>query len=135
MSIARLGIVMMSLVTISACASFSEQADPRLVGSWRGERETSSACRYLSWDSQFDADGKFTITFFSDAEHKARIQTEKGTWRTYDGINELKTNGVPTPELYRYTLLDANTVKYVNIVSDPSADCQSDYEFVEKRIK
>lgn len=130
------------LSTIAFCASLSsfssqaaDQLDPRIVGNWYGMRDPGGMCEFLAWKSKFSADGRFEITFFSDKERTEKIQTEKGTWKTGNGKNELKTDGVPTAEVYVYTVIDDDTIKYVNTMKDPSADCQADYEFTERRIK
>lgn len=56
-------------------------------------------------------------------------------WKANDGKSELKTDGVPAVEVYLYRLLDSDTIKYVNTIKDPSADCQANYEFVECPVK
>lgn len=109
--------------------------DPALVGQWLGERGPETTCEYLAWKSTFTADGKFSITFYNDHERKEEIATETGIWQSGGGSSKLFTKGVPTPDEYLYTIIDVNTVKYVNTVRDPSADCKDDYEFVEHRVK
>jgi len=109
--------------------------DERIVGKWEGMRGKSTQCQLLSWNSNFTPSGMFEITFFSDKEKTKIINTEKGSWKASNGKNELKTDGVPTPEVYLYTVIDNDTIKYVNTVRDPSADCQADYEFTERRVK
>ncbi len=79
--------------------------------------------------------GRFEISFFADKERTKLVQTERGIWKTKDGKNELMTDSVPTAELYLYTIVSDETIKYVNTVKDPSADCQADYEFTEHRVK
>lgn len=109
--------------------------DQRIIGAWQGMREASSKCEFLAWNSKFSADGRFEISFFADKDRTKSVQTERGTWQANGGKNELKTDGVPTTEVYLYTVIDDNTIKYVNTVSDPSADCQADYEFTERRVR
>jgi hypothetical protein len=47
----------------------------------------------------------------------------------------MTTDGVRLPDVYTYELIDADTVHYVNVASDPSGDCQEDYDFTERRIR
>lgn len=98
-------------------------------------RDPNGTCEFLAWKSKFSDNGRFEITFFSDKERTEEIQTEKGTWKTSNGKNVLRTDGVTTPEVYVYTVINDDTIEYVNTVKDPSADCQEDYEFTEHRIK
>jgi hypothetical protein len=109
--------------------------DQRLVGLWKGMREVGNGCQFLAWQSKFTSDARFEITFFADREMKNVIQTERGAWAASDGKNMLKTEGVDKPEVYAYTVLNADSIKYVNTVRDTSADCQADYEFIEYRVK
>ncbi|MGE4399431.1 MAG: hypothetical protein AB7D29_07910 [Campylobacterales bacterium] len=109
--------------------------DRTIVGQWQGLREQNTKCQFLAWNSKFTDDGRFEITFFADKERKIVLHTEKGTWQTKDGQQELTTEGVPTPDVYTYTIIDNNTIRYVNIKSDPSADCQEDYNFTEYRVR
>jgi len=121
--------------TLGGCAANKPANDPALIGSWKGLREESGKCQFLSWKNEFKPDGRFTITFFRDAQQTRPIQSEQGTWSAANGKNELRTDGVRLPDIYTYKLIDADTVHYVNTASDPSGDCQADYEFTERRIR
>jgi hypothetical protein len=112
-----------------------ETLDQRIVGSWQGMREQAGKCDFLAWNSKFSADGRFEISFFADKERLKPIQTERGSWQASRGESVLKTDGVPTPEVYLYTVINDDTIKYVNTVKDPTADCQADYELTEYRVK
>ena len=120
---------------VSFSAHAAEALDARLVGAWQGMREQSGKCEFLAWNSKFGPDGRFEITFFADKQKTKPIQTERGKWKASGGKSELKTDGVPTAEVYLYTVIDDDTIKYVNTARDPSADCQADYEFTEYRVK
>lgn len=124
--------------TLAGCAGSHSTGkapnDPALVGSWKGLRAENGKCQFLSWTNNLKPDGSFTITFFRDAQQTKPIQTEHGTWSAANGRNELRTNGVREPDVYTYQLIDANTVHYVSVESDPSGDCQQDYDFTERRI-
>lgn len=120
---------------LSACTSNSPSTAPSLVGSWQGMREEHGKCQFLSWNTNFEPNGRFSITFFRDAQRTQPIQTERGSWSAANGKNEMKTDGVRTPEIYEYKILDGNTIHYVNTVTDPTADCQEDYAFTEHRIR
>lgn len=63
------------------------------------------------------------------------IQTEQGSWSAVIGKNELRTNRVRSPDVYTYKLLDADTIHYVSVASDPTSDCQDDYVFTERRVR
>lgn len=123
------------LSLISTLSTAAETLDQRIVGSWQGMREQTGKCRFLAWSSKFSADGRFEISFFADKERLKSVQTERGSWKASSGESELKTDGVQTPEVYLYTVINDDTIKYVNTVKDPTADCQADYEFTEYRVK
>ncbi|MDH1263397.1 lipocalin family protein [Pseudomonas sp. GD03944] len=128
-------LVLSTSALLTACASPATNAlDPRVVGEWQGIREQSTACQFLAWNSTFRPDGSFEITFFADKERTRKIQTEHGTWSASNGQNTLKTNGVPTADVYDYTVLNENSIRYVSTKQDPSADCKAYYEFVEQRV-
>lgn len=126
-------IAILSLATTPSIAA--EAVDQRIVGSWQGMREQSGKCQFLAWNSKFSADGRFEISFFADKERLKPLQTESGSWKANNGKSELKTDGVQTPEVYLYTIINDDTIEYVNTVKDPTADCQADYEFTEYRFK
>jgi hypothetical protein len=113
----------------------AEALDHRIVGSWQGMREQDGKCQFLAWNSKFFADGRFQISFFADKERLTPVQTERGIWKASNGKSELKTDGVQTPEVYLYKVINDDIIKYVNTVKDPTADCQADYEFTEYRAK
>lgn len=121
--------------TLGGCAANKPGNDPSLIGSWKGVRAETGKCQFLSWKNNFKPDGTFNITFFRDAQQTQPIQTEHGIWKAANGKNELRTAGVPLPDIYTYKLIDADTVHYVNVAKDPSGDCQEDYEFTEHRIR
>lgn len=87
--------------------------DRTIVGQWQGLREQNTKCQFLAWNSKFTDDGRFEITFFADKERKIVLHTEKGTWQTKDGQQELTTEGVPTPDVY--TSLLTIMIRYVNM--------------------
>lgn len=125
-----------SLVAILAgCSSLGSQTlDQRLIGDWQGMRDESGPCQFFAWNSSFRADGRFEISFFADAQRTRLLQSEKGSWTAHDGKNHLTTDDVKTTEVYDYRFVDANTVDYVSVNADPTADCQADYRFTEHRV-
>lgn len=125
----------LAALALSACASKSPSEDQELVGSWQGMREENGKCQFLSWTTTFEADHRFSITFYRDAARQQLIQTERGQWSSANGKRVLKTDGVKTPEVYEYKVIDPDTVRYVNTVKDPTADCQEDYAFTEHRMR
>lgn len=128
------GIIALAAV-LGGCAANKPANDPALVGSWKGLREANGKCQFLSWNTSFQQDGKFTVTFYRDAQQSQRIQVEHGTWTAANGKNAMKTVGVSSPDVYSYKFLDADTVHYTSVESDPSGDCQEDYSFTEHRIR
>ena len=120
---------------LSACSSNKPANDTALVGTWKGLRTQTDKCQFLSWTNHLKPDGRFTITFFRDAQQTQVIQTEQGSWSAANGKNELRTDGVRTPDLYTYKLVDPNTVHYVSVSAGPTGDCQEDYAFTEHRIR
>ena len=121
--------------TLGACSSHKPANDPALVGTWKGLRTQTGTCQFLSWTNQLKPDGRFTITFFRDAQQTQVIQTEQGSWLAADGKSELLTDGVRTPDVYTYKLVDPDTVNYVSVAASPEADCQDDYAFTERRVR
>lgn len=120
----------------TGCASgrMSQPLDDRLVGHWEGLREEAGGCQFLAWTSAFRSDGSFEIVFFRDKARTQLIQAERGFWTAANGRSELRTEGVGQPEVYLYTFQGPGTVHYKNTVKDPSADCQDDYQFTERRV-
>ncbi|WPN61696.1 hypothetical protein QMK47_19355 [Pseudomonas sp. P9_35] len=84
-------------------------------GSWKGLRAENGKYQFLSWKNDFKPDGRFTITFFRDAQQTQPIQTEHGIWSAANGKNELRTDGVRMPDVYTYKLIDVDTVHYVSL--------------------
>ncbi|NWA28582.1 hypothetical protein HX866_27205 [Pseudomonas gingeri] len=121
--------------TLGGCAANKPANDPYLIGAWTGKRAENGKCQFLSWNNEFKPDGSFSITFFWDAQQTQLIQTEHGRWSAANGKRELRTDGVPLPDVYTYKVIDADTVHFVNVASDPSGDCQEDYEFTEHRLR
>ncbi|QXI30703.1 hypothetical protein [Pseudomonas vanderleydeniana] len=128
-------ILVVLAAALGGCAAHKPANDPALIGSWKGLRAENGKCQFLSWNNDFKPDGSFTVTFFRDAQQTQPIQTEHGRWSAANGKNELRTDGVRLPDVYTYQFIDADTVHYVNVASDPSGDCQEDYEFTERRIR
>lgn len=128
-------LVLLCLMLASRAALSAETIDSRLVGQWQGMRENVKGCDFFAWNMDFRPDGRFELNFYADKDRKEFIFTEKGSWNSQDGLNTIRTDNVPTPDVYRYTFLDKDTVKYVNIKADPSGDCQQDYQFTEYRAK
>lgn len=132
----QITLIFVAILSLTSTPSIAAEAvDQRIVGSWQGMREQSGKCQFLAWNSKFSADGRFEISFFADKERLKPVQTESGGWKANNGKSELKTDGVQTPEVYLYTVINDDTIKYVNTVKDPTADCQADYEFTEYRVK
>lgn len=132
----RISLICFAVLSLtSTLIAAAEALDKRIVGSWQGMREQAGKCEFLAWNSKFSADGHFEISFFSDKERLNLVQTESGSWKASKGKSQLKTEGVQTPEVYLYTVINNDTIKYVNTVKDSTADCQADYEFTEHRVK
>lgn len=119
----------------STLSTAAEALDQRIAGFWQGMRDPNTKCQFLAWNADFSMDGYFRISFFADKERIKPIQTEYGSWKTSNGKLELKTVGVKTPDVYYYTIINDDTIKYVATVKDLTSDCQADYEFTEYRVK
>lgn len=120
---------------LSACSTTKPGNDSALVGTWKGLRTETGKCQFLSWTNNLKPDGRFTITFFRDAQQTQVIQTEQGSWSAANGKNELRTDGVRSPDVYTYQLVNPDTVHYVSVAADPTSDCQDGYEFTERRVR
>ncbi|WP_028693097.1 hypothetical protein [Pseudomonas cremoricolorata] len=123
------------LVSLHCTAASAADIDPALVGQWTGTRDAEGPCQPLSWDVSFDAAGQFKIAFYQDPQKTKFIQSESGTWTAKAGNWVMHTAGVDKPDVYTYRLLDADTLEVVNTQASPASDCQSDYRFVERRVK
>jgi hypothetical protein len=128
-------LVLLSLMLMPQLVVAAEAIDSRLVGQWQGLRENVKGCDFFAWHMDFKPDGRFEVRFYADKDRKEFIFAEKGVWNAEDGVNTIKTDKVPTPDVYRYTFIDKDTVKYANIKADASSDCQQDYQFTEYRVK
>jgi len=115
-------------------SSIAASIDERLVGNWQGQREQEGKCSFMAWKMSRTADGKFEIAFYGDSEKKKALGKEKGRWEASDGKLSIFTDGVPTPDVYAYSFIGDNSVKFSNIKRDPSADCMADYEFTDHRV-
>lgn len=115
-------------------SSIAESTDTRLVGNWQGQRSQEGKCSFMAWKMGRTADGKFEVTFYGDPEKTRILGKEKGHWEVKDGRLSLLTDGIPTPDLYVYTFIDNNSVKFSNVKRDPAADCMADYEFTDHRV-
>jgi len=65
------------------CAASFQPPQPRqshALDHWKGLRAESGKCQFLSWNNNLKPGGRFTITFFRDAQQTQPIQTENGTW-------------------------------------------------------
>ncbi|EJF70473.1 putative lipoprotein [Pseudomonas sp. Ag1] len=49
-----------------------------MLDHWKRLRAESGKCQFLSWNNNLKPDGRFTITFFRDAQQTQPIQTENG---------------------------------------------------------
>lgn len=137
----RTGLVVAGVVVgLFGCASAPAPKDrvamdERLIGIWQGERDAGGKCAFMAWKMVRDADGQFSIVFFSDKSRSTTWAKEQGRWWTDNGRLVLKTAGVKQPDVYTYQFLSSNSVRFVNVKRDPSADCQADYEFTDHKVQ
>ena len=127
-----------NLLLFAALLSVSNLAsalDDRLVGTWQGQRDKDGKCSYMAWTMKRSSDGKFEVAFYNNPERTQFLNVERGRWETNGDKISLTTAGVPTPDVYTYTLTDNDTVHVSAIERDPSADCMADYEFTDHRVK
>jgi len=123
-----------ALLLLASFSSIAESTHTRLVGNWQGQRDQEGKCSFMAWKMARTLDGKFEVTFYADPGKKQILGEEKGRWEVKDGKLSLFTDGVPTPDIYVYTFIDDNSVKFSRVRADPSADCVADYEFTEHRV-
>ena len=109
--------------------------DQRIVGTWRGMRGSDTSCEFLAWQSTFHPDARYEIVFYSDAEMSRQILVQTGFWMAMNGKSRLMPKGVKVPDEYDYRLIDADTIEYINLARGPTAECQEDYRFVERRVR
>jgi hypothetical protein len=109
--------------------------DQRIVGTWRGMRGQDTSCQFLAWQSTFHPDARYEIVFYSDDEMTRQIRVQNGFWKAMNGQSRLIPKGVKVPDVYDYRLIDGDTIEYVNVSRGPTAECQEDYRFVERRVR
>ncbi|RQU17738.1 hypothetical protein DF153_07185 [Burkholderia cenocepacia] len=120
------------LLSVSNLAS---ALDGRMVGNWQGQRDKDGKCSYMAWTMKRSSDGKFEIAFYKNPEKTQLLNEARGQWETKGDKISLFTEGIPTPDVYTYTFIDNDTVHVSAVERDPSADCMSDYEFTDHRVK
>ena len=123
-----------AFLLLASSLAIAEPTDTRLVGNWEGQRDQEGKCSFMAWRMARTADGKFEIAFYADSGKKQIIGKEKGRWEVKGDKLSLLTDGVPTPDVYVYTFIDDNSVRFSNVKRDPSADCMADYEFTDHRV-
>ena len=109
--------------------------DQRIVGTWRGMRGSDTSCQFIAWQSRFHPDARYEIVFYYDAEMTRKINEQTGFWMALNGKSRLMPKGVKVPDEYDYRLIDADTIEYVHVARGPTAECQEDYQFVERRVR
>ena len=123
------------VAVLLSVSNLATALDGRMAGNWQGQRDKDEKCSYMAWTMKRSSDGKFEIAFYKNPEKTQLLNEERGQWVTKGDKISLFTEGVPTPDVYTYTFTDNDTVHVSAIERDPSADCMSDYEFTDHRVK
>lgn len=122
-----------SVLLFSISMSNAADHDERLVGEWKGQRDAESKCSFLAWKLIRSSDGTFEIAFYADPKRTTEVSHERGIWWVKANEYFAQTDGVPTPDVYTFSFLDKDTVRYTLQKLDPSADCKADYVFTDHR--
>ncbi|MGE5452297.1 MAG: hypothetical protein ACM3VZ_10720 [Acidobacteriota bacterium] len=118
-----------------AATSSGAPIDNRLVGEWRGQRDDKSACQFQSRSVQRLPDGRYVISYFSDAAQTHKTAEVKGLWWATDKTLFMQSPGSSgKPDAYRYYMIDKNTVRLENVDVDLSADCPEDSTLIDSRV-
>lgn len=80
------------------------------------------------------ADGKFEIVFFEDSRKTKEVSRESGAWWVKADAFYTHTKDVPTPDSYRYEVLNSSAVRFTSLKRDPSGDCAGAYEFTDHKV-
>lgn len=119
----------------TATSSTDTVIDSRLVGEWHGQRDEKSSCNFQSRVVQRLPNGKYVISYFSDAAQTHKTAEVKGLWWAADKTLFLQSPGTSgKPEAFHYYMIDKNTVRLENVDVDLSADCPEDSTLIDSRV-
>ena len=127
--------VLLVLSPLASMAANEVPIDKALVGEWRGQHDAKPGCKFESHTIKRLPDGRFVISYFSDAAQTRQVSEIKGLWWAADQTLFMQTPGSGNkPEAYRYYMVDRNTVRMENVDVDLSAECPDDSTQVDTRV-
>lgn len=127
--------IVLALACTASQAASETNIDNRLVGEWQGERDAKSACKFQSRTVKRMPNGKYVISYFSDAAHTQKIAEVKGMWWSADKTLFMQPPGTTgKPDAYRYYMIDSNTVRLESTEVDLNAECLDDSTLIDSRV-
>lgn len=126
-------ISLMSCTSQMVSVSDGKQIDRRLVGLWTGsEKDQQIEGVTKSWEMDRRIDGTFELDFQYTMNGDTQFSTETGNWWVEDGKFYEKHNESGNTDVYSYTVLNKNQVKFSS--EDISTEMNTDsYEFIDTR--
>jgi hypothetical protein len=109
--------------------------DAALMGEWEGERDPATKCQFLAWTGEYRPDGTFSTRFYRESEKIKKIYTKYGYWVAAKGKLILTVHGQGWYDIYNYTVIDANTIRFTSISTYANADCKEHYVFIDHRVQ
>lgn len=129
------GLIALALVSLAGHAATESNLDNRLVGDWQGQRDAKSSCKFQSRSVHRMPNGKYIVTYYSDAAQTHKISEVKGMWWSADKTLYMQTPGTGgKPDAYHYYVIDKNTVRLENVDIDLSAECPEDSTLIDSRV-
>lgn len=127
--------IVVALACTAAQAATESNLDKRLVGEWQGERDAKSSCQFQSRSVKRLPDGKYIISYYSDAAQTRKTAEVKGMWWSADKTLFMQPPGTTgKPEAYRYYMIDKNTVRLESTEIDLNAECLDDSTLIDSRV-
>lgn len=108
--------------------------DAALMGTWEGERDSSTQCQFLAWTTEYRPDGIFLTNFYRESEKSRKIYSSYGYWAAAKGRLILTVHGQGGYDMYSYTVIDANTIRFTSVSTYANADCKEHYVFIDHRV-
>lgn len=107
----------------------------KFIGRWQGsEKNQQELGLEKHWIQERFADGRYSITFTLIWEDETIIDTEEGIWWIADGKFHEKYSGSDIPEVYNYTIIDENSMRF-RLISSGLYMENPNYEFTDTKIE
>ena len=131
------------ILLLSSTAVFAQEGekntntDPKLIGSWKGEeKDKQYEGVEKHWVQHRFEDGTYLILFTAVYHKTGKVKSfaEKGKWWIEDGKFYEQHSGGDLPEVYTYSFIDDDHVKFKIDNSGSLEYDDPNYEFIDIRI-